>query len=330
MSYILVCNFGQIQTQLQSQNLEDLVCEFSWFIEHDIGLLEKMEHKNINLESLYNNYVVYKFGTTPYTKQKYIIDKLTYDRKMNTFVKQTISNNVENIKVFEVACDKIIGANEREQQKPPRIPSAKLFSSDDLHSAQNDKSDDDSHGHSDYYVNSSSDESKHVPTDDGSDLSSSDSDSEILDDNTQSVEIREFKKKIREIRKMKQSHKNEIRNRRKKINKEKEEVASQYCEISAKKAVEKLQKEKSENSKKKFEVDKVVYYKFKTAIENGEVTKDTIPPFYAKSFIVFEMMDNNATINDENSFDIFMEEYKKLVSNDAEMKCEDDPYGIFN
>lgn len=90
MTYILINSSELIQTQFETNNIDDIEKEFFGRTSHDIELLGSLQLLS-NTSVIYDKYTIYKINYAPISRYPIILDIIKYDMNKNTFVHMAIN-----------------------------------------------------------------------------------------------------------------------------------------------------------------------------------------------------------------------------------------------
>jgi len=332
MKYILINQTEKIHQKYKSDDLNELVQEFQGHIMYDINLLKSFGFSDLN--KIYESYVIYKYTKSPISKKYIIVDTLKYDEKLKTFktieqvkdepissqksvdnaidiIKPTISNLLQQtddffqkkdeIKLFDISYRK----NKIEEDEISETTSEESHDEEtDIETSEEDK-----------ISESSSDSSEDEETEDEN--------IEELSDSVDASYLKQIKEKINRLKKLQSEKEDKIKKYDEQHHEIQEHIADSICEINLTKKQDKFKKEKYDEGKRKFDIDKEVFLKIKD--ENN--CKNKLPPFFIHTFDILKEMDENNQINDEKSYDIFLEKYEQYTKSHT-INNDDDRYGI--
>lgn len=358
MTYLLVSNFGQIRETREFTNINDAQTEYLGRISRDIELLHSMQI--MDTSKIYNQYSIYHIKWTPQTHIPIIINTIVYDPKNSTFEnsnnenktictpeqcniqKNNIATAIEransliqdatkNINLFDITCKR------HEPQEMSSLSNSNTNRSIILEKcAKNnitehfntDTSSIDENNENDENDNNNSDDSNDNDIYSDNDMSDCDIYSDTNHDIThesKSPIVHEIKDKIEQLQKIMKAKTDIINESEKKLIEERKQLADELCEISAKKVRENKEKEKINEGKKKFEVDRDVYKKINNDAEIDEYSPD-IPDFFEDTYSILERMDDNGVLDDPNAYELFC---KEVNENDTTKQPILDSFGIF-
>jgi hypothetical protein len=308
MKFILINNVGKIPNVYKSDNINDLLQEFKYNFNYDLALLNQFGINDKN--KIYNNYTIYQYVKTPKTNNKLIIDEFKFNEDTQTFTSIIDKKNVQNKeKIIKNAIEIIQPNNSNLHNDCEQISNTE--NNCDLFGIQFNKheqcsnisvSENDYETDLDSYID---------PTEQQTDL-----------ENIDQTYLKEIEEKIQEMKKIQEEKENKIKEYDEKHKKEKETLVDLICENNYKKNNEKFLKEKYENGKNKFEADKQCYRKIKEETNTSDLK---LPKFFVLTFNILKEMEEEGNIEQDNSYDIFLEKYKQDYTDEY-----DDTYGIFS
>jgi len=130
-----------------------------------------------------------------------------------------------------------------------------------------------------------------------------------------------------EMQKIKTNLCNEIKEIGKKRKDEMDKFAELHCEHLTELRNGRMEKEKSDEMKRKFECDRMAYSQIKNDIANDKFDVTRLPSFFINIYNVMDEMEMENTLHVDNAFDIFKTKIEKY-DNDEELRTRDE-YGIF-
>ena len=142
------------------------------------------------------------------------------------------------------------------------------------------------------------------------------------------IDEEELKKKIDELNKLKDQEMKDLEKLNEGFHEIENEIFESKSNLTAEKNKLKRDKEKWEEFKNIFVVDKKIYRTIKEKIEKGEIDETEIPELFEKKYPILKVLDEN-NILDTNS-DIY--EYIKLLPEDDSIYIPrtTELYGLFN
>lgn len=365
MEYILVNTCETIQNQFISQNLQYVEREFFGRITHDLDVLRSYGVSDFN--KVYDNYTIYKVTRSPQTHFFQIVETYKFEITTNKFkcvnqiqhintptkiessVASTalahadaiLSKKTEDVQLFDITCKKQTNSTvdfdineDVSDKKGKKLSSKNDVSLVDDPFGDEEYEDEDEDDEDDEYEEEDDDELVDDVDDDPDVVPYSedtDTDTDTEDENDDTSELKTVKEKIKQLQELQAVKKARIEEFEKKRDKAREKLADEMCEVSLAKKKEQYEKEKLEESKRKFAVDRNVYEKIKEDVLSGKLDENNITPFFINTYKVLREMDTNNTLQDPDAFNIFMKSYADLVNKLKDtIKEEDEPYGIFN
>lgn len=147
-------------------------------------------------------------------------------------------------------------------------------------------------------------------------------------DDDEEIDEEELKKKIDELNRLKEQEMKDLEKLNEGFHEIENEIFESKTTLTAEKNKLKRDKEKWEEFKNIFVVDKKIYRTIKEKIEKGEINETQIPELFEKKYPILKVLDENNIL--DTSSDIY--EYIKLLPEDDSIYIPrtTELYGLFN
>jgi len=151
---------------------------------------------------------------------------------------------------------------------------------------------------------------------------------ETKEEDDEEIDEEELKKKIDELNKLKEQEMKDLEKLNEGFHEIENEIFESKSTLTAEKNKLKRDKEKWEEFKNIFVVDKKIYRTIKEKIEKGEMDETAIPELFEKKYPILKVLDENNIL--DTSSDIY--EYIKLLPEDDSIYIPrtTELYGLFN